>query len=339
MTTVLSTLDDLDEALMTGTRAVEIARRGGDLRLGAVATSCLEEAYYYRGDYEHVVEIATASLPALPVEWGHEFFGLAVPASVFGRSWLIMSLAELGRFAEAAKYEAEAIELAEQTQNAHTIGWAHLAASMLHLFKGDWVKARSLVDHWMNVPGTEVVMLLPWAVASSAWALAQLGEADEALSRVREGERLLELQTARGIVGHRSWAYHALSRACLLLGRLDEARRLSLRSLESAQRQPGFTAHALRLLGDLATHPDQFDAESGAANYQQALALARMHEMRPLVAHCRLGLGKLYDRMGEPEHARENMTAATMSYREMDMHFWLEAEAEMRNSGDIGPQV
>jgi tetratricopeptide (TPR) repeat protein len=182
-------------------------------------------------------------------------------------------------------------------------------------------------------------MLLPWAVASSAWALAQLGEADEALSRVREGERLLELQTARGIVGHRSWAYHALSRACLLLGRLDEARRLSLRSLESAQRQPGFTAHALRLLGDLATHPDQFDAESGAANYQQALALARMHEMRPLVAHCRLGLGKLYDRMGEPEHARENMTAATMSYREMDMHFWLEAEAEMRNSGDIGPQV
>jgi hypothetical protein len=43
--------------------------------------------------------------------------------------------------------------------------------------------------------------------------------------------------------------------------------------------------------------------------------------------------------MGEPEHARENMTAATMSYREMDMHFWLEAEAEMRNSGDIGPQV
>ena len=71
------------------------------------------------------------------------------------------------------------------------------------------MKARSLVDHWMNVPGTEVVMLLPWAVASSAWALAQLGEADEALSRVREGERLLELQTAREIVGHRSWAYHA----------------------------------------------------------------------------------------------------------------------------------
>ncbi|SHK59266.1 Double zinc ribbon [Bradyrhizobium lablabi] len=326
MTTVLSTLDELEEAVMTGTRAVDIAQQCGDLGLGVVATSCLEEAYYYRGEYEHVVEIATGSLAALPVELVHEHFGLALPASVFGRAWLIMSLAELGRFAEAAKYEAEAIQLAEQTKHAHTIGWAHLAASMLHLFKGDWVKARLLVDQWLNIPGTlEVAVLLPWAVASSAWTLAQIGEADEALSRVREGERLLELQETRGIVGHSSWAYHALSRALLLIGRLDQARRLGCRSIELARRQPGFKAHALLLLGELATHPDEFDAESGLARYRQALALAELHAMRPLVAHCRLGLGKLFDRIGQPDHARENMTAAAMLYREMDMHFWLEA--------------
>jgi hypothetical protein len=64
-----------------------------------------------------------------------------------------MSLAELGKFAEATKYKAEAIQLAEQTQHVHTIGWAHLAASVLDLSKGDWVEARSLVDHWMSVPG------------------------------------------------------------------------------------------------------------------------------------------------------------------------------------------
>ena len=109
--------------------------------------------------------------------------------------------------------------------------------------------------------------------------------------------------------------------------------------MPAAQRQPGFTAHALRLLGDLATHPGQFDAESGAAHYQQALALAQLRGMRPLVAHCRLGLGKLYDRIGQPKQAQENMTAATMLYREMDLPFWLEARADMKNSGDIGPQV
>ena len=94
-----------------------------------------------------MVEVATENLATLPAEWAHEYFGLAVPASVFGRGWLIMSLAELGRFAEAAKYEAEAIQLAEATQHAHTIGWARLTASMLHLSKGDWAKARLLTEH------------------------------------------------------------------------------------------------------------------------------------------------------------------------------------------------
>ena len=98
---------------------------------------------------------------------------------------------------------------------------------MLHLHKGDWAKARSLIEHWITMLRTgNVAVHLPWAVASSAWALAQIGEASEALNRIREGEQLLERQAARGIVGHRGWAYGAVGRACLLLGRLDEARRL-----------------------------------------------------------------------------------------------------------------
>ena len=46
--------------------------------------------------------------------------------------------------------------------------------------------------------------------------------------------------------------------------------------------------------------------------------------MRPLVAHCHLGLGKLYRRTGERERAREHLSTATTMYREMDMRFWLD---------------
>jgi hypothetical protein len=89
----------------------------------------------------------------------------------------------------------------------------------------------------------------------------------------------------------------------------------------------------LHLLGDIATHPDRFDAASGEAHYRQALALAEPRSMRPLVAHCHLGLGKLYRRTGQREQAREHLTIATTMYREMDMRFWLEqAEAEMKES-------
>ena len=53
--------------------------------------------------------------------------------------------------------------------------------------------------------------------------------------------------------------------------------------------------------------------------------------MRPLVAHCHLGLGKLYRRTGQREQAREHLTTATTMYREIDMAFWREqAELEMR---------
>jgi hypothetical protein len=118
----------------------------------------------------------------------------------------------------------------------------------------------------------------------------------------------------------------------LLLGRLDEARHLNGRAVESSQSQPGYAAHVLHLQGDIATHPDQFDAGRGEAHYQEALELAQPRGMRPLIAHCHLGLGKLYGRTGKREQAREHLTTATTMYREMGMTYWLEkAETEMRD--------
>ena len=52
--------------------------------------------------------------------------------------------------------------------------------------------------------------------------------------------------------------------------------------------------------------------------------------MQPLVAHCHLGLGKLYGRAGKRKRADEHFAAATSMYRDMGMTYWLEkAEAEM----------
>ena len=207
----------------------------------------------------------------------------------------------------------------------------HDAAGWFRLLKGDWVKARSLNEHWVAVVRTgNSILDLPSAFASSAWVLAQVGEAGEALTRLREGEQLLERHVARGYLGIVGWDYYSLGRAALLLGRLDEARSLGNRAVKYSPSHPGFAAHALHLLGDIATHPDRFDAERGEAYYRQALALAEPRGMRPLVAHCHLGLGKLYRRTGKREPARQHLATAMTMYREMDMRFWLEqAEAEI----------
>ena len=120
------------------------------------------------------------------------------------------------------------------------------------------------------------------------------------------------------------WFLHALGRAWLLLGRLDEAQRLAERAVEYSPRHPGSVAHAQHLFGDIATHPDRCDDERGEVHYRQALALAEPRGMRPLVAHCHLGLGRLYGRANKQPEAQEHLRTAMTMFREMDMRFWSE---------------
>jgi len=234
---------------------------------------------------------------------------------------------------EAALHEAELLRLAGPTQHAYSAGEVYSAAGTLHLRKGDWSTARSLYGQSIAALQTgNIAIMRPGAVAASAWVLAQGGEPSEALTRLREGEQLLELQAAQGPAqGLVFTAYQALGRAALLLDRLDEAQSLGERAVRSSVSRYGIAAQALHLLGDIASHPDRFDAERGEAYYRKALALAEPRGMRPLIAHCHLGLAKLYRRTDDGRQAREHLSTATTMYREMNMPYWLEqAEAEVR---------
>jgi Flp pilus assembly protein TadD len=58
-------------------------------------------------------------------------------------------------------------------------------------------------------------------------------------------------------------------------------------------------------------------------HYREALALAEALGMRPLQAHCHLGLGTLYSRVGRLEEARAALSTALHMYRTMEMSLWL----------------
>jgi tetratricopeptide (TPR) repeat protein len=106
---------------------------------------------------------------------------------------------------------------------------------------------------------------------------------------------------------------------------------VSALSLAHERGEQGFEARCLRALGEIVAYPDLADVDRAERRYRGALTLATELGMRPLVAHCHLGLGKLYRRTGKREQAQEYLATATTMYREMDMRFWLEqAEAELR---------
>jgi hypothetical protein len=118
----------------------------------------------------------------------------------------------------------------------------------------------------------------------------------------------------------------------VLAGRLEEAQALAecTLALTCERQQRGYQAYTLRLLGEIAVHRDPPDATLAEVHYQQALTLADELGMRPLQAHCHLGLGRLYAKREQREQTRAELSTAIELYRAMDMTFWRpQAEAAL----------
>jgi DNA-binding SARP family transcriptional activator len=329
LTHIHARLEDTDQAIASGQRVLQIAGRLEDPVLRALATSYLGLAHYYRGEYTRVVELTTASLAALPPDRMLDFFGGSQPLSVNSHFRLLASLAQLGRFTEAAEHETEIVRLAEATQHPYAMGLAYHAASLPHLARGTWARARDLIDRQLAAwRAGGMVWEIPMTLAYAARVLAHLGDAAGALSRLEEAEQLLAERADGGRRGYGS-THASLGRAALLLGRLDDAQRFADRAAASASGRSDFVPATLRLLGDIASHPDRLDAARAESRYRQALALAEPRGMRPLVAHCHLGLGTLRARTGRCRQAAEHLDTAAAMYRDMGMVCFLaRAEAE-----------
>jgi tetratricopeptide (TPR) repeat protein len=168
------------------------------------------------------------------------------------------------------------------------------------------------------------------------WIAAGLGAASALQGRLAEGRALLEeaISVAIRTGGLHSHAHRVawLSEVCRLAGRGEEAGQHAHQALDLARqhKERANEALALHQLGVVQAHADPPDAAQAEAHYRQALGLAKDLGMRPLVAHCHLGLGRLYYQTGRGEQARAAMAAAIALYRAMDMAFWLpQAEAAL----------
>jgi tetratricopeptide (TPR) repeat protein len=166
------------------------------------------------------------------------------------------------------------------------------------------------------------------------WAAATLGEAYTLCGRVTDATPLLsqsmEQSTAMGSPHWEGFFHLPSGEAYCLTGRLEEAHTLLQQTLTLARRyqQRGNQASALRLLGEVAARRQPPEADQAEVYFRQAIGLTEELGMRPLQAHCRLGLGTVYAKQGRRNRARDELSAAVALYREMAMTFWLpQAEA------------
>jgi tetratricopeptide (TPR) repeat protein len=254
--------------------------------------------------------------------------GLVGYPSVNSCAWLVRCLAELGAFREGGAYGEEAVRIAEAVNHPISLILAYLGVGFFALRQRDLFRAIPVLERGLELCRVwNSRVWFPEAAATLGWAYACTGRVTEAVPLLEQAEQRGAAMETRG---GQSLRVGYVSEAYLRAGRLPEAVQLAGRALAlaRAQKERGSQAWALRLLGEIAAHQDPLGIEPAAQHYRQALALADELGMRPLVAHCHLGLGTLHSRRGRGEQARPDLAAAVALYQAMEMTFWLpQAEA------------
>jgi tetratricopeptide (TPR) repeat protein len=316
-----------DRAIASCQHALALATAIGDMTLHVSAHQQLGLAYFGLGDYHHAMEFAGRNVASLEGTRVSEHFGRLGLPSVISRLFLASCLCELGAFAEAIDHGEEAVRIAEAIEHPYSCIRAYGYLGGLYLRKGDLQQVVPVLERGLSLCHTADIWSMPIAPALGlAYALSgRMAEAQAQLAQATE--RLPSWKLGA------HWALGPLlGEAALLAGRIDEALTHATHALEFARtfKQRGNQAWLLRLLGEIAMQRDPPSVEQDGEYYCQALALAEELGMRPLVAHCHLGLGKLYAQIGRRAETHAALSAAVELYRAMEMMFWLpQAEAAL----------
>jgi class 3 adenylate cyclase/tetratricopeptide (TPR) repeat protein len=318
-----------EQAVDLAQRAYSLASTLGDLRLRIHTTIRLAWAWHGLGDHRRAAEFFRETVASVKEDLVRDRFGHAGLPAVMARCWLAWCLAELGEFDEGVAQGEEGVRRAEMINQPFTRINCSVGLGVVYVRRGDAQKAIAVLERAHQLSKAFLIYSGNRVDPFLGLAYARSGRVDDALRLL---EPLVDDRASKSVL-LRPIHMAGLSEAYLLAGRLEPANETALEAVDLAQRsrQRSQEAWILWLLGEIASHRDSLKAEAAASNYFQAMALAGELGMRPLVAHCHLGLGKLYRRTGKRQEAQERLGPALTMYREMDMRFWLEqAVAEQK---------
>ena len=336
----LRNVGDHRRALEASRQALDIAIELGDLGLEIEAKYRSAQALFACGDLRQATSIFLETAQAfvdrraaleLPARDPAPYAG-ALPEffEAWPHAWLGLLLSHLGRFSEALEHAELAMQIAERTKHPHTVIEAHGALAGVSLERGDLETAQRVFERGVALlrSGSGDANLL----SGLGYAYALSGRLPEAVPLLEEAVRSEMSISAMGL--GLAVRMSRLAEAYLLAGRAGEAlaRARSAVELSRKHHERANEAIALRVLAEITALGDAVGATSAEGQYADSLALAEELGMRPLVAHCHLGLGKLYRRIGKRRQAEEHLRLALAMYREMDMRFWPE-QAEVRGLG------
>jgi tetratricopeptide (TPR) repeat protein len=342
---------DSSQARTYAQKAELIGAAFGDVELTAMAHYYLGWACHTAGDLQGAEDFIRKAIgdlqgakdslrKAMQLLGQEKMVQVVARLSATSRWSLAVSLGERGAFDEAITQAQQGVQLAETVGDAYSLVAGYWGLGHVCSLKGDLRQAGAMLER-------ALALSRGWAFPiQSAYIGAQLGYVYALSARVVEGLALVRQALAAlestGVVAFHSLVVLHLSEVCRLADRQGDARAAAAQALSLARErgERGREADGLRLLGEVFARREPLDFEAADCHYTQALTLATQLGMRPLVAHCHLGLGKLAGRKSDSERAHEHLTTAAAMYREMGMDFWLaQAETALRSPGPEAMRV
>jgi class 3 adenylate cyclase/tetratricopeptide (TPR) repeat protein len=253
--------------------------------------------------------------------------GLVFPIYVSLSAWRSEAHAALGDFQPAFVSAREALRVATDIHHPTSLAVANRYLGYVHSLRGELDTAVPFLERSLAIASEhDLFQATIFTSAYLAYALVLLGERERGLEYLARA-----LKRSSGGITPRWWHFGTVTASAYLAAGCPEEARTEIRLGLAAATERNAWGHRptwLRLEAEVLAQRDPAGARDRLG---EALSLAAELGMHPEVAHCHLGLGKLYRRTGEREKAQEHLTTATTMYREMGMLFWLEkAEAELR---------
>src|SRR5262249_51767245 len=312
-----------DQAITAGQRALALATTDENTLLQALASQYLGVSSQAQGDYPRAIDSFRDTVASLDGARRRERFGQVILPAVYARAFLAWCYAELGMFAEGNALGEEGLQIAETVDHPGSLMFMCWGMGIVMLRQGNLQRALPPLERAMSIcQAADLPGFVPRVAPTLGEVYALCGRMADAVLLLTQA---MEQTFAAAMIVYQTLCHLALGEAQVLAGRLEEADTLAERGLALAgeRQERAYQAYALRLLGDIAARHDPPERESAEAHYRQAHALAEALGMRPLLAHCHLGLGKLYAKIGWSEQARAALSTAIELYRAMDMTFWL----------------
>jgi tetratricopeptide (TPR) repeat protein len=261
-----------------------------------------------------------------------ERFGTAGYPAVTCRSHLIQCLAATGQFREGISYAEEGIQIAEEVDDLSVLVYVNCSLAVLFLFKGDFTKSVEILERSMRLcHSANIPVYVPYVASRLGAAYANSGRISEAIPLLEQG---IENSAAAGRLAFLSLSTAWLSEGYLLSGRLEEASSIAHRAfdLSKEHKELGHEAWIVKLFGDIALHRDPPKIVQAEEQYRRAFALSKELGMKPLQAHCHLGLGYVFRAGRSLDKARAEFASAAGLYDSMRMDFWMgRADAAVKN--------